>query len=101
MEKLTKENIIDFLKQHKKFLFERFGVVEIGIFGSFAKGDYSDRSDIDIFIVMSPDTTDKLKKRLLLKEYLEKIFNRPVDICQKNAVKDYLKSIVFKDAIYV
>lgn len=101
MQNIELEHIKLVLKEQKDYLHQHFGIKEIGIFGSFAKGNYNEHSDVDIFIVMYPSTKDKLKKRLELKEYLETLLGRPVDVCQKNAVKPYLQDIVFKNAIYV
>jgi len=45
----TKEYILLTLKQNKSLL-SGFGIKDIGLFGSYARGDQSDKSDIDILI---------------------------------------------------
>ena len=69
---INKDQIIDQLRILKPELEERYGVIKIGIFGSLARNESHDRSDIDIVVEMLPD----LLKRANLKEYLETLFNK-------------------------
>ena len=51
MEKINyknKDEILQTLKRHKEELYKKYGVEEIGLFGSFARGEETDKSDIDI-----------------------------------------------------
>ena len=51
MEKqLSQVDILDFLRAKRAFLYDRFGVLQIGLFGSFATGKQTEESDIDILI---------------------------------------------------
>lgn len=43
-------NIIDLLRRHERDIKERFHVKRIGLFGSFARGDERDASDVDIMV---------------------------------------------------
>lgn len=52
---LTREQILEFLRQHKKEMHDRFGVTKIGLFGSYARGDAREDSDIDIAVEMEGD----------------------------------------------
>ena len=77
MKKLTKQDVIKILKAEQPFLKKKFGVKKMAIFGSFAKGKPTAKSDVDIFI--------KYEGRLGFKffdliDYLEKKFKRKVDI---------------------
>ena len=45
---MTKTIILEFLKSHKSELNNRFGVTKIGLFGSYARNEATDKSDIDI-----------------------------------------------------
>jgi predicted nucleotidyltransferase len=47
---MTKEQILDFLKQHKQEMNDRFGVTKIGLFGSYVRGEEREDSDIDVAI---------------------------------------------------
>lgn len=50
----SKENIFDALRKHADKI-KQFGVKRIGIFGSFARGDASEESDVDVFVEFYPD----------------------------------------------
>jgi len=48
--KKNKDEIIQILKRHKKELYNKYGIKEIGLFGSFVRGEESAKSDIDILV---------------------------------------------------
>ncbi len=52
---LSKETILDVLRQHKSYLFTELGVRSIGLFGSYAKDTVKDDSDVDILVEMPPN----------------------------------------------
>lgn len=52
MENLSTDEIITYLKQNRALLNERFDVTRIGIFGSFARGEQSVTSDVDVVVEM-------------------------------------------------
>jgi len=95
---MTKEYILNFLKEHKQELQERFLVKKIGLFGSYAKGLETDKSDIDIAIESS-------KKDFFirddLREYLEKNFHLKVDVGYIDSFREYYKNKIEKEIIYV
>lgn len=53
--KIDKHYIIQFLKENKSFLLKEFGVTSISLFGSFARGDENEESDIDLLVDMQAD----------------------------------------------
>ncbi|MFA7418478.1 MAG: nucleotidyltransferase family protein [Melioribacteraceae bacterium] len=95
---INKENIIEFLRSKKEYLQEKFGVTSISLFGSYARGEETEESDIDIFVEMPADY-DRL---FGLKEYLEKSFQKSVDVIRKrtNIRRRFLEEIE-KDGVYV
>ena len=97
---LTSNDIIQSLSEKKSYLREHFYCTEIGLFGSFARNEQTDLSDIDILVVFEPGTRNLYNIELELKEYLKKCFNREVDICSKKWIRPIFKPIVLKDAIY-
>jgi predicted nucleotidyltransferase len=96
--KINKDNIIEFLKSRKDFLRKKYGVTSISLFGSYARGEETEESDIDFFVEMPADY-DKLFD---LKEYLEKSFQQSVDVVRKhsNIGQRFLEEIE-KDGVYV
>ena len=94
---INKDQIIDQLRILKPELKERYGVIKIGIFGSLARNESHDRSDIDIVVEMLPD----LLNRANLKEYLETLFNKEVDVVRYwYGMNPYLKTRIDREALY-
>lgn len=77
MENLNQETILDFLRQHRQEMAERFGVRKIALFGSFAENRQTADSDIDLPVEMDEADYNKLSA---LHDFLEDSFQYPVDI---------------------
>ncbi len=92
---------MNYLTENKETFHRLFGIREIGLFGSFARGEQTDTSDIDILIDMESETENIFEKRLLLKELLAGRFGRNVDVCHERAIKSVFREFVLKDVIYV
>ncbi|MCP4626725.1 MAG: hypothetical protein GY850_24945 [bacterium] len=50
---MTSHEILDFLQEKKSYLRKEFGVLSIGLFGSYAKGTQGAESDVDLFVELS------------------------------------------------
>ena len=96
---MTRSEILEILNKYKNENAEKYGINKIGLFGSFSKDNERDESDIDIII----ETTEPdLFKLVHIKEELEKLFNKTIDIVRKREkMNPYLKKRIEKDAIYV
>jgi uncharacterized protein len=97
---LSTAEIIRFLQENKSILEKHFHCSEIGIFGSFARNEQTEVSDIDFLVVFKPDTQNLYNVELEMKEFLMKQFNRQVDICAKKWINPLFKPIVLKEAVY-
>ena len=95
---MTKEDILNYLKEHKEEFAKRYGVKDIALFGSYARDDAKEDSDIDIFVKMEPD----LFKLIGLKQEIEENLQKNVDIIREhNNLKPFFLKIIKKDMIYV
>lgn len=95
---MDKTEILKFLKDHKSELQSRFGVQKIALFGSYAKDTAHDMSDIDIAI----ETKEKdFFIRDDLREYLEKSFQKPVDVGYLDSFREFYREKIERDLIYV
>jgi len=92
-------NLIRAIEAHKKDIKKRFSVESMAIFGSISKGTAGVDSDIDILIKFK--TTPGLFGFIDLKQYLEAILQRPVDLVTENALKKQLRDEILKDAVRV
>jgi predicted nucleotidyltransferase len=80
-KKLTHIEIIKLLKAEKSFLNDRFGVTNIGLFGSYVNNEQTDDSDIDIIVELKEPRFDWLAG---LQVYLEGKFSKKVEIVRKS-----------------
>jgi predicted nucleotidyltransferase len=96
---MRKEEIIAVLKEQKSFLNEKFHIKSLELFGSFARGENSSKSDIDILVEFykSPD----LLEFIAIEEYLSKKLQRKVDLVIKRKLKEQLKEQILKEAIAI
>jgi len=97
---MTKDEIINTLSTQLPFIQKQFHVKEIGLFGSFTRQDQGEKSDIDILVVLQ-DEYDDLFNFIRLKNYLEEIFYREVDLVMKEGIKQRIKEKILKEVIYV
>ncbi|HET8736362.1 MAG TPA: nucleotidyltransferase domain-containing protein [Pricia sp.] len=96
-----KEDILQFLTEHKEEFFARFQLIKIGLFGSHSKNTATDYSDIDIIVEFQPDTKDLSGKKAELKAAITSRFKTEVDICREKYIKPYFKDQILASAIYV
>jgi len=96
----TTEEILEFIKKHKKMTYRKYGIVKIGIFGSRAKGNAKGQSDIDILIEMEKDKKN-LHNFLEFKRFLEKNLGMRIDLGTESSLKPMIKETIKKDLIYV
>jgi uncharacterized protein len=95
---LKSDEILDFLKQHKKDLETRFSVRRIGLFGSVLRGPVDDKSDVDILVEQDHPTFDHYMD---LKFFLEDRLGIPVDLVLADSLKPRLKPIITREVTYV
>ena len=84
MKKLTKLEVIDILRTERPFLKKKFGIKKIAIFGSFAKGKPTNKSDVDIFVQY---TRSLGWEYFRLVDYLEEKLGRSVDVLTPGAIR--------------
>ena len=98
---MQKEEILDYLKSHKDYYLDNFGVRFIGLFGSFAKDQEDKNSDIDILYMIEKEKKLSLFKYLQLLNHLEELFQRDVDLVRDEKLKSSIRDSIHKDIAYV
>jgi len=93
----TKNHIITFLKQNKQQIQEKYKVNKIALFGSFARDEATEDSDIDILV----DMTSSFDNFFDLKYFLEDEFKTTVDLGKEKNMRLFIKNKIQKDLIYV
>ena len=90
-------SVVHKIANMRRELAERFTVKQIGVFGSFARGNKRAESDVDIIVEFAEPTFDHYMD---LKFRLEEVLQRPVDLVIADTVKPRLKSIIEREIIY-
>ena len=96
----TKENIISLLKTHKLEL-SRYGVSEIGLFGSYLRNQQSKQSDIDLLIDFEPDK-ESFDNYMAVYDLFENLFkDEKVEIVTKNGLSKHIGPRILNEVLYV
>lgn len=90
-------NVIDILKSHEMEMKKRFGVKRIGLFGSFARGEQKDTSDVDILVEFEEPTFDNFMN---LAFFLEDLFSRRVELVTPDSLSPYIAPYVEKEVVW-
>ena len=80
MSPTLQKDIIELLRDEKRNLQEKFGLISIGLFGSHAKGNQTPESDVDLLVELSEARFDSLAG---LQIYLERRLGKPVELVRK------------------
>ena len=92
-EPRTKQEIMQILKKQIPYLQEKYGVQRIAVYGSFAKGNQTKRSDVDILVqLMKPLGLEFVE----LAYHLKKILKKKVDLATFDTLKRSLENPRYK-----
>ncbi len=95
------EEIKEILKRHEEELREKYGVKEIGIFGSYIRGEATEESDLDILVSFEKDAKMDLLKFVELEYYLSELLGIKVDLVMKSALKPRIGQQILKEVVYL
>jgi predicted nucleotidyltransferase len=96
---MTKNDILTFLKEKKHFLQQQYGVLSIGLFGSYARDEYTSESDIDIAVELKKE--NKADNYFGLLHFLEDNLHKKIDLGIESNLKKIVKEYVDKEIIHV
>ena len=94
---MQRQEVIDFLRSNKKLLRDKYRVSKIGIFGSYAREQNTDDSDIDIIVSMPSDFDNYYN----LKEFLEQQLNSKIDLALEKNIRNLIRRKIQDEVIYV
>lgn len=97
----TKVEILEFLTRNKQYFRDQFGIVKIGLFGSYAKDEQTDGSDIDLIVEFAKNTPNLFDVKNELKNYVKEKFNIQVGIAREKYLKPIYRDSILKETIYV
>jgi len=95
----TLKEIEKILKENKAILAERFKVQEIGIFGSYVRGEQKEKSDVDILVSFYEPIS--LLKLVSLENFLTDLTGVKIDIVPKEDIRPELKERILGEVMYL
>ena len=93
---LTSKDILSILEQNHERI-RSYGVRQLGLFGSFARGESTESSDLDFLVEFENKSFDAY---IELKQFLEELFGRRVDLVLPNTIKPRLKNRILAETVY-
>jgi uncharacterized protein len=96
---MNRQEIIARLRENEAELRAR-GVAHAALFGSRARDDTRPDSDTDIMVEIDPAARVTLFGYVGLKDYIASLFDGPVDVVNRAALKPYVRPAATTDAIY-
>ena len=96
-QQLTLKHYARIIRSRKPELTKKYRVKEIGIFGSYVRGEEKGRSDLDILVDFFevPD----LRVFVGLADYLEDVLKKKVDLVRKPAIRDELREQILGEVV--
>ena len=92
----SREEMLHALRAQRP-LFERFGVESVALFGSLARDEATENSDVDLLVEFSKPIG--LLQFAALRRVLAEALGRPVDLVTRNALKPQLRDQILREAI--
>jgi len=97
---IDSNKILYYLTSNKNRLEKEYHLVKIGIFGSIARGDQNELSDIDLLVEFENNTPDLYTIKQRLKNEIQSRFNLPVDICREKYIKPIFRQQILSEVKY-
>jgi len=98
---VTKEDILHYLSTHKDEFYRKFNITKLALFGSYARGDATESSDIDILVEIEKDTQNIHDKKEAFRALIENALHKRVDIAREKYLKPLAREAIEKDICYV
>lgn len=96
----TQKQILDFISKSKPMLQEKFHISRIGLFGSYARGEQSSNSDIDLIVEFDENTEILYDLKIGVKQFFKDNLSVNVDLCRGKYLKPKFKNRILNEAIY-
>lgn len=96
---MDRQHVLDLLSRSKNELHARFGVTKLALFGSTARGEASNASDIDILVSFDGPATSQ--RYFGVQFFLEDLLDRPVDLVTDKALRRELRPYIERERVDV
>ena len=98
---MKREDILLYLSEHKDEFYTKFNITKVALFGSYARDEATENSDIDLMIEIEKNTQNIHDKKEAFKHLIENVFQKKVDIAREKYLKPLAKEAIQKDICYV
>lgn len=95
----TLEELKDGIYQQKQILAQKYKIKEIGIFGSYVRGEQKPQSDVDILVDF--DESPSLLELVFLEDELSQALDAKVDLVMKSGLKPRLGQRILREVVYL
>jgi hypothetical protein len=95
----NKEQLFSLLLENKEGI-KRFGVKELGVFGSFVRDEPNNKSDVDLLVEFDP-SKKTYRNFIGLVYYLEELVGRKVEMVTSKSISPYIEPYIIKEVEYV
>lgn len=93
------EGIMEKIKEEMPYLRERYKVKNVGVFGSYIRGDSNKESDVDILVEFHEPPT--LLEFMALERHIGELTGMKVDLVMKTALKPGIGERILQEVVYV
>ena len=95
------ETIKQKIALQKEYLHKTYGVEEIGVFGSYARGDNDENGDIDVSVELNQEVPVGLFEFAGMKFFLEDLLGKKVDLVIKSGIKSLIKDRILSQLVII
>jgi hypothetical protein len=95
----TRDEVLQILAHQKSALLETYQITKLGLFGSYARGEQNDDSDVDVLVEY--EQAPSLYRLLELRDDLSELLSIRVDVVTRNGLKARIKERVLAEVIYL
>ena len=94
----TRQEYMELIKSHANELQSRFGITSMRMFGSVARNQHQEGSDVDLFVTMPP----KFYNYIAASQYLEEVLGCNVDLVRDHKnIRPFFRKQIEQDGINI
>ncbi|HAB53270.1 MAG TPA: hypothetical protein DCE80_14050 [Ignavibacteriales bacterium] len=98
---IEKDQILKFISENEVLFRSKYHVVKMCVFGSCARNEQDELSDIDLIIEFKADTKNLHKIKNEIMDLFKRKFNVNIDICREKYIKPIFKEQILRESVYV
>ena len=98
---IEKDQILKFINENEVLFRSKYHVVKMGVFGSCARNEQDELSDIDLIVEFEADTKNLHKIKNEIIDLFKRKFNVNIDICREKYINPIFKEQILRESVYV